>query len=837
MNWNSVTNTESVNAWYLSEIIKFPNGHSELFAGFAIAHLQEKIIFTGAYLPLFFWAVAKQDKVTSATVQIAGSTTKLTNLPQASMHLPPQFPDLPYTQQNSFAFLLDLDSQAEHVSLEIYIEVLQETVHIATLQLVNRRIDGLQANEIKMAHQIPFLRQWSKNKAEMNVVASTCSHLISLCKEQTPAGIYAILGDTLEAKKQFSDAIAAYRKAVELQPQESKFEMRLSQLLQEHAPDEKALSSTPKGISLSTSGDTALTIIVDMLYRSTPSYMYVRELFQNELDAIYRRWDKEVESQGQSSFTGTISVEPDSNNPQKLCFWGDGIGMTFDQVTNHLAKLVNSGNVAHNTKNPGEPSSPSNFGIGAKTSALPENTKGMVYRTLPFGEKEGIEFTLWKNPSTFLYEIKGKTVNGETEYFRKVPMSEFNDTIKNSGSGSYATLLGNSDDEDTFKKSASLLNRQIAGEQVNKGIGYFLNSRYFTLPAAGLKVQVAEYDANEKLIQQNIIGQQAFLMKFAEKHGCVTLKAMGLEVKAHWWLLSEAALSQADSFNALGHVGLLWKNELYYNPNEAQRVQRLQLNGFGIHYGEERVVIYIEPSKPNQVDSHPSRTRLMFKQRDLNAVDFGQQFANNMPAELDAYQKSFLSVDATADAIDQIKNNLKHLGLTSEAKMRQYALALKNRGKPQTAANPQKREENAATETKAVQSELDALIPNCVWRDFDPEAALYAAEWDSKGYAIKFNSAWLPYQKALAALTEETKSQYLKYPAAFISKECQKQLRYEYYKIVVETLFSAYSMIDYANWTDRMIETQLLSPAALSAVLQYNSNMRSNAKAALSNSL
>jgi hypothetical protein len=460
--------------------------------------------------------------------------------------------------------------------------------------------------------------------------------------------------------------------------------MRLSQLLTQNIKP----GTTHKGISLSTSGETALTIIVDMLYRSTPSYMYARELFQNELDAIYRRWDKEQEINGQSDCTGTIRIEPDRENPRKLCFWGDGIGMTFEQVTSHLAKLVNSGNLAHTSGNAGEPSAPSNFGIGAKTSALPENTEGMIYRTLPFGEQEGIEFVMWKNPHTFLYEIKAWHNGDNVEHFRRVPLNDFAEAIQRRGSGASATLLGKSPDEDTFKKSENLLTRQVAAKQIRQGIVYFLNSRYFTMPAAGLDVQVAERGNGDTLHWHTVIGQKAFLERYAEQKGTLPIIIGDLQIDAHWWILSEQAKQEAAAFNALGHVGLLWKNELYYNLNESQRSQRLQLNGFGIHFGEERVVIYIEPSQPNLVDSHPSRTKLMYKHRELNPSEFGERFANNMPPELTAYQKSFFSPDITGENIEKLRGNLELLGIHKEAQMRQYATAFFNRNKTPISEEP-----------------------------------------------------------------------------------------------------------------------------------------------------
>jgi len=218
---------------------------------------------------------------------------------------------------------------------------------------------------------------------------------------------------------------------------------------------------------------------------------------------------------------------------------------------------------------------------------------------------------------------------------------------------------------------------------------------------------------------------------------------------------------------------------------------------------------------------------LMHKMRDLNATDFGEQFSHNMPKELDIFQKRFFINDTSSDKIEGIKNNLAILGVHKGAKMRQYATALINRGKTKVVS---------ASQTVTGDT-VEVLIPGSIWREFDPETQLFAAEWDNKGYVIKFNLAWPQYQKTLATLIAETRAAHTNYPFDFIKKECENQLRFEYLKIVVEILFSSYSMMEYSNWTDRMIESQLLTPAALTAALQYNSSMHTNVKMALSSSL
>jgi hypothetical protein len=83
----------------------------------------------------------------------------------------------------------------------------------------------------------------------------------------------------------------------------------------------------------------------------------------------------------------------------------------------------------------------------------------------------------------------------------------------------------------------------------------------------------------------------------------------------------------------------------------------------------------------------------------------------------------------------------------------------------------------------------------------------------------------------------DAQADYPNMEASLLHQECDKQIRYEYFKTIVETLFSCYSMMAYSGWTDRMIESQLLSRAGLSTALQFNSNLRANIKQGLANGL
>jgi len=846
MNWTEITQSKNDLLWHISDIKLFPQNQSELFLGYGVGNPLGNIVFSGSQFIIAFWAVAAKEPISATILYQSGEWFAQGTQQQARADLKTRFPEISHAEHSGFTFNVNLDHSQTELPFDIYLNIGEEWIWFASFTVTQYSSSAEVATSLNMPNQLQFLRLWAGRKNSAELVAKSCAEVIDLSGEKTAPGIYAVLGDALESLNKIEPAINAYSTAVELQPQESKFEMRLSQLLAKRVQLAAPTSGQPKGISLSTSGDTALTIIVDMLYRSTPAYMYARELFQNELDAIYRRWDYELKTQGDSDFVGIIRIEPATDNPKKLCFWGDGIGMTFDQVTNHLAKLVNSGNVSHTATNYSEPASPSNFGIGAKTSALPENTQGMVYKTLPFGESEGIEFTLWKNPNTFLYEIKGWNNGENTEYFRRIPVKQFVDPIQQRGSGTLATLLGNTPEENTFEKSENLLTRQVAKEQIRRGIIYFLNSRYYAIAASGIDAQVAERNADGSLNWHRVIGQKAFLERYEEQSGMLIVRSGDLYATAYWWILSEDAKKDSSLFNTLGHVGLLWKNELYYNPNESQRIQRLQLNGFGIHFGEERVIIYIQPNQPDAVDSHPSRTKLMYKHRELNASEFGEDFAAHLPSELEAYQKSFFSSGITEESIEKIREHLQSLGLDKDAKMRQYAASYFNRGKLKSKPDPAVppaviNAESTSDKPEAIKPEtiiadtFRSHIPNCVWRSFDAETILFAAEWDISGYVIKFNSAWPHYLKTLHLLQTEAQSDFPNMAINLLQEECEQLLRFEYFKTIVENLFSCYSMMEYSGWTDRMIENQLLSPAGLSITLQFNSNMRNNIKTALAN--
>ena len=87
-----------------------------------------------------------------------------------------------------------------------------------------------------------------------------------------------------------------------------------------------------------------------------------------------------------------------------------------------------------------------------------------------------------------------------------------------------------------------------------------------------------------------------------------------------------------------GHVAALYQDELYQVVTGPAGYARLQ--AFGVIFGCERVVIYVEPDngKTQDVTSNTARTHLLINNEPLNWAEHAAEFRENMPDELDAFQ-------------------------------------------------------------------------------------------------------------------------------------------------------------------------------------------------------
>jgi hypothetical protein len=108
-----------------------------------------------------------------------------------------------------------------------------------------------------------------------------------------------------------------------------------------------------------------------------------------------------------------------------------------------------------------------------------------------------------------------------------------------------------------------------------------------------------------------------------------------------------------------GHVAPLYHDELYQLATGTAGYARLQ--AFGVIFGCDRVVIYVEPDngKMQDVTSNTARTLLLINNEPLNWSEHAAEFRENMPDELDGFQNEIGQKAQHSDHRLAIRERLK----------------------------------------------------------------------------------------------------------------------------------------------------------------------------------
>jgi hypothetical protein len=173
----------------------------------------------------------------------------------------------------------------------------------------------------------------------------------------------------------------------------------------------------------------------------------------------------------------------------------------------------------------------------------------------------------------------------------------------------------------------------------------YLTTRYFRLPG-NLKLQVRvltrdqdrwptkEPSPSEKTFNlQTIRGMKHLLDDYAAHSGVVRLST----ADAHWWLFNEPTKASKDMSTRGGRtcqLGLVFQDEIYLqrNPPAARRI----LAAFGIVFGAEHVVIYIEPRETAALTivADTARSRLIINGEDSEEANWWEVWGNEFQAKL-----------------------------------------------------------------------------------------------------------------------------------------------------------------------------------------------------------
>jgi hypothetical protein len=382
-----------------------------------------------------------------------------------------------------------------------------------------------------------------------------------------------------------------------------------------------------------------MSFMLDRLGQDCAPLQYLRELTQNALQGIQHLrpakgeiiWDVDW---NRHTLTGVY----------KLAVIDTGIGMTGEEMVVYINALSSSMN---------EQSETGNFGVGAKIAAAPRNHAGLLY--LSWKDGVGYMIHLWRDPDSGVYGLRQfARPDGSFGHWAYVQ-----DDIKPRAIGPHGTmviLLGNETDQDTMQPPEGT-------PSPSRWIARYLNTRYFQF-SEGITIKAREgweYPRSNKdtNLLRTITGQRPYLEKHSVASGTIALTGGA----AYWWVLQdEDALTQNSGFLASsGHIAALYQDELYEMMTGRAGVARLQ--SFGVIFGHNRVVIYVEPKNgpSKKLTSNTARTHLIINNEPLPWADWAAEFRAAMPDAIKELMEEVAGTSTTSDHRQSIRERLKQI--------------------------------------------------------------------------------------------------------------------------------------------------------------------------------
>lgn len=380
--------------------------------------------------------------------------------------------------------------------------------------------------------------------------------------------------------------------------------------------------------------------LLDRLGQDCAPLQFLRELNQNAIEAVLRTPAKKGEVVWDVDWT---SFElGDYPNP-KLCIIDNGDGMTGEEMVQYINQLSSSGS---------EQTMGGNYGVGAKIAAATRNHAGLLYISWKNGR--GWMIHLWRDPRGVYGLQQFERPDGTHGHFTEVEDSVKPDLIKDHGTK--IVLLGMDLDANTMQAPAGAMSP-------SRWIAKYLNSRYFTVPP-GVEVRAREgWDFprtdKDRNVLRKLMGQEQYLKEHSESSGTVALTG----ATARWWILKdEPAITNNSGFiESSGHVAALYKGELY--EMMTARAGRARLQNFGVLFGTNQVVIYIEPNPPSGVPltTNTARTNILMGGGPLPWADWEAEFRENMPAAITKLMEEIAAKTTPTDNEKSIRERLKAL--------------------------------------------------------------------------------------------------------------------------------------------------------------------------------
>lgn len=386
-----------------------------------------------------------------------------------------------------------------------------------------------------------------------------------------------------------------------------------------------------------------LGFLLDRLGQDCHPLQYIRELTKNSIEAIER-----------TNEPGTIvwDYEPtafDLGATRRLCIVDTGDGMTGEEMVRFINQLSSSAS---------KQSLQGNYGVGAKIAAATRNPAGVSY--LSWKNGIGAMIFLHRDDVTQQYGLKQfERADGTFTHFLPIEDELKPEVIKDHGT---MVVLHGSDSADN-----TLLAPPTAPAP-RRWITRYLNTRYFHVPK-DISISCREGNllvggsADDLGTKRTVLGQGEYLRRYATLSGSVALDGG----TTHWWIIGEHDEDNTDPIEkysghleSRGHTAALYQNELY-ELMAASRGGTSRLQQFGITFGYERVVIYIEPTPDSRLTTNTARTQLLLGNEPLPWNEWASEFRQKLPLELKTFVESRAPEANRGDHLKNIRDRLKSI--------------------------------------------------------------------------------------------------------------------------------------------------------------------------------
>lgn len=386
-----------------------------------------------------------------------------------------------------------------------------------------------------------------------------------------------------------------------------------------------------------------LGFLLDRLGQDCHPLQYIRELTKNSIEAIERTGEP-----------GTIiwDYEPiafELEGTRRLCIVDTGDGMTGEEMVRFINQLSSSTS---------KQSLQGNYGVGAKIAAATRNPAGVSY----FSWKNGIGAMIFlhRDEVTQQYGLKQfERADGTFTHFLPIEDELKPEIIKDHGT--MVVLHGSSSADNTLLAPPT-------AQAAKRWITRYLNNRYFHVPK-NITISCREGNllvggsADDLGTRRSVLGQGEYLKRYATLSGSVALDGG----TARWWIIGEHDEDKTDPIEkysghleSRGHTAALYQNELY-ELMSASRGGTSRLQQFGITFGYERVVIYIEPTADSRLTTNTARTELLLGNEPLPWNEWASEFRQKLPSELKVFVESRAPDANRGDHLKSIRDRLKSI--------------------------------------------------------------------------------------------------------------------------------------------------------------------------------